>query len=601
MSIPELKESLIRNRATDKVFQRGEQYYHSGAVLKAYSRGNTIQATVEGNEVEPYRVNLQIDKAGIKQANCTCAYSSEGWCEHIVATALLCLRQPETIEERPSLEQLLDQLNFLQTQGLIQELVAMQPELIDDIDDIVSQISQPTLQPVTKAKKAKRQTSVDPQPYRSQVQSLMGNALHYWEEGWDSDPIAEELPDIVEQAKAFIEQGDGNSALVILEAITQACAEDWDEIVEYGGDSDYLMSLLDPMWAEAILSAEFQPGEEVDLQVNLENWQDRLGGTFDLSSAALRQGWDDLVLQGESIDSWQDNPPDEPEQLTRIRLCILERQQRYEEYLNLARAEAILPEYLTMLIRLGQIQEVMAQKNRLTCTEQALEVAQALREKEAIPEALEIAQYGLTLPESIPSYYLNMPNLSQYQPLGIHRYQLADWTSNLAEGLGEQKAALAARIEAFKARPSFPDYQKVNHLAGENWLTLQGDLLEYLRQCDSWIAQDAQVNIFLHEDLIDDAIAVLGSYGSHSLEHRVMDAAISYRPEWVIEKALHHAESIMNRGKAKAYDEAVEWLRKARAAYLQSGKQSEWSSYRTQLMKTHARKYKLMGLLKPLN
>lgn len=30
------------------------------------------------------------------------------------------------------------------------------------------------------------------------------------------------------------------------------------------------MSLLDPIWAEAILSVEFQAREEVDLQINLE-------------------------------------------------------------------------------------------------------------------------------------------------------------------------------------------------------------------------------------------------------------------------------------------------------------------------------------------
>ncbi|MEQ8385490.1 MAG: SWIM zinc finger family protein [Coleofasciculus sp. A1-SPW-01] len=600
MSIPELLETHYRDRTTPKVFQRGEQYYHSGAVVSCCSRGNTIQATVEGNEVEPYRVNLQFDRAGIKQANCTCAYTFEGWCKHIVATALLCLHQPETIQERPSLEQLLDQLNLVQTQGLIQKLVAKQPELIDDIDNIVTQITQPIPQaPI----RAKRQTSVNPQPYRSQVKSLMRNALRYWEEGYEDNPIEEELPDILAQAQAFSEQGDGNNALVILEAITQACTEDWDDLVEYGGDSDYLMSLLDPVWAEAILSAEFQPGEEVDLQINLEDWQDRLGATFNLASAALRQGWDDLALQavlrGESTDLWEDNRPDDADQLTRIRLSILERQQRQEEYLNLARAEAIEPEYLTMLTRLGRVDEVMAQKNQLTCVEQALEVAKALREQDAIPEALLIAQHGLTLPESMPSHSY-WATLSQYKPLGIHRYQLADWTSNLAEGLGEQKAALSARIEAFKAQPSFKDYQSVQHLAGENWLTVQGDLLEHLRQCDSWSTQEAQVDIFLHEKLIDDAIAALGRYCRDPLIHRVMDVAIFHRPEWVIEQARHHAEDIINQGKAKAYDAAVEWLQKARAAYFQLGQQSEWNDYRTQLMTTHARKYKLMGLLKTI-
>ncbi len=80
--------------------------------------------------------------------------------------------------------------------------------------------------------------------------------------------------------------------------------------------------------------------------------------------------------------------------------------------------------------------------------------------------------------------------------------------------------------------------------------------------------------------------------------HRVMEAAIFKHPDWVIENAKRRAESIMDAKKAKYYDHAAQWLQKAKAAYCQAGKQGEWSAYRTQLMQIHARKYKLMGLLK---
>ncbi|GAB4203300.1 MAG: hypothetical protein Fur006_57520 [Coleofasciculaceae cyanobacterium] len=496
------------------------------------------------------------------------------------------------------MEQLLDRLDWVQTQRLVQELVAQEPELIDRIDRFVTHITQPTPQSVPKIK---RHTTVDPQPYRHQVKRLMRDALNYWEEGWEDDPIENELPDILAQAEAFTEQGDGNNALVILDAITQACAEDWDEIADYGGDGERLISLLDPVWAEAILCAEFQLGKEVDLQVNLEEWQDCFGGSFDISAAALRQGWDEpalqAVLRGDSTDLWEDDRPDYADELARVRLQILDREERQEEYLNLARAEGQTQEYLMMLTRLGRVAQVMAAQNQLASAEQALVVAQALREQGAVSEALALAQHGLTLPESErrQSYWATM---GQFESFGFRRYQLADWTSDLAEGLGDRSVALATRIEAFKAQPSFKDYQKVQHLAEERWSTLKVDLLNYLRQRDNWTAQEAKVDIFLHEGLIDDAIASLGDYASHHLTHRVMDAAISHRPEWVIEKACYRAEDIVNRGKADAYDEAVEWLRKARAAYLQLGQSTEWQCYRSKLMTTHGRKYKLMGLIK---
>lgn len=75
-----------------------------------------------------------------------------------------------------------------------------------------------------------------------------------------------------------------------------------------------------------------------------------------------------------------------------------------------------------------------------------------------------------------------------------------------------------------------------------------------------------------------------------------MDAAIEINPDWVIRNACRRAESIMDAGKAKYYDEAVEWLKKARDAYVASDKEQEWSDYRTELITIHGRKYKLMGL-----
>ncbi len=77
-----------------------------------------------------------------------------------------------------------------------------------------------------------------------------------------------------------------------------------------------------------------------------------------------------------------------------------------------------------------------------------------------------------------------------------------------------------------------------------------------------------------------------------------MDAAMTQHPDWVIENACRRAESIMNEGKAKYYHNAIEWLGKARAAYLQSGRQDEWKAYRAKLTQQHGRKYKLMGMLK---
>jgi uncharacterized Zn finger protein len=166
----------------------------------------------------------------------------------------------------------------------------------------------------------------------------------------------------------------------------------------------------------------------------------------------------------------------------------------------------------------------------------------------------------------------------------------------LAEPL-ETRIGLTARIMAFKLRPSMGCYQPET-LAGDAWQGLQLDLLQHLRTMDSWSYSEAKVQIFLREGLVDDAISnVTDSYARANLIQVVMDAAIAYQPEWVIATAIRPAEDIMNRGKAESYQEAVNWLAKARAAYRQSGRQNEWQEYRAQLVETHGRKHKLMGLI----
>lgn len=586
MPIPKISDATLRRNANIRSFERGEGYYRAGAVTALTQRGNLIQADVEGTEVQPYQVTLHFDQGGITSVYCTCAYSNEGWCKHIVATLLVCSRQPETIQERPPLERLLDQLDHVQTQRLVQQLVAEQPKLIDAIDRHISLITVPT--PQKQSVKPARRTTLDPSPFRRQVQQILRDVLHGYEEGWEEDPLTDNLLEVIQTAQGFSERGDGNNALVILEAITDACVKDWDDVADYGADNEETATALDEAWTEAILSAELTPEEKVDWRVSLEAWQDEWNVDFSMSLEALRQGWDFLslerVLQGNVTQRgvWGAEPPHFADDLALIRLQILDRQERYQEYLYLAQAEGQTQQYLTMLGRLGRVEEAMgAAKTQLSSMEEAFALAQTLRQQEALPQALEIAQAGLTLP-------------------GNCQYDLATWTSDLAEGLGDRSAGLDARVIAFKAHPSFEDYRKIEELAGDNWSAVKTDLLAYLLTYQGWGTYEAKVDVFLHEGRIDDAITTvtgLSSYES-ALIHRVMDAAINHHPDWVIENARRRAEPIMDEGKADRYDQAVNWLKKARAAYLASGRSTEWSSYRAQLMQTHARKRKLMEMFK---
>jgi uncharacterized Zn finger protein len=583
MSLLNLTEASLCRQATAKSFERGESYYQSGSVVSLTQRGQVLRADVEGNEVHPYCVTLQFDSGGIKTVNCTCEYSFEGWCKHIVATVLTCIRQPEKIETRPTPDQLLAPLDPQQLRRILEKLMGDRPELIDTIDLLIAQQTEPTSAPPQQ-----RQTTVDPAPFRRQVREIIRNGVNAWESGYDDDdPISEEILDLICTAKDFSHQGDGHNALIILETITEAILDNWEDAEDYGADNEEISTELDSAWTEAILSTELTAPEQRDLKGKLEGWQDHLDGDLEMSLEALRQGWDYSplmrVFQGEitELGAWEDESPYYADDLALLRLQILERQDRYEEYLYLAQAEGQAKQYLTMLAQLGRVAEAMTEATtQMGTKEEAFALAKTLREQGALPQALEIAHKGLSLE-------------------GHGAADLATWTSDLAEGLGDRTIALEARIQAFAAQPSLGDYQKAKELAKTEWLTIQPDLLKTLRESKQWGTSQAKVDIFLEEGLIQDAIFTVQGLDFYysDLIHRVMDVAIQAKPEWVIENARVRAEDIINRGKADAYKHAANWLRKMRLAFLAAERQDDWAAYRTHLIQNHGRKYKLMGLL----
>jgi uncharacterized Zn finger protein len=66
MAIPSLSEAIIRQQVTDQSFQRGQDYYCSGAVSALVQRGGAIQAEVEGSQYESYHVTLSFDAGQAK-------------------------------------------------------------------------------------------------------------------------------------------------------------------------------------------------------------------------------------------------------------------------------------------------------------------------------------------------------------------------------------------------------------------------------------------------------------------------------------------------------------------------------------------------------
>lgn len=619
MPVPKINESMIRQNVSDKSFERGKEYVRSQAVRDLFLRDQILQASVAGSTY--YRVSIGFSDRGIQSAKCSCPYDFGGWCKHIVAVLLVGMEQPQ-IEERPSLAKMMDKLDLEQTRKLIHNLATQSPDLVDLID-IQIQLLTSIKENKSKTSKTNKKTSktetqhpeIDRSPFRRQLAYSLQSSLRNYEHSYydEDDPFSDIIYEEIEKTKVFLEAGDSFRAFVMLYSIAEELCNYTEEIENYLGDVSDLIYHLDLEMAEAILLTDFSVKDRQKWVAEIEGTQDVLCAELDFSLAALIQGWDDPYLQ--TVLQGKEKPENinlQPVQISTqsqrkrtsiqkgtnvyvhetdlrplgaIRLRILQAQERFDEYLNLAKDADFFTEYVNMLLQLGQDDEAIAAAENVQDENDAFEIAQKLLEHGFEQQALYIANKGLQLQEQEAKRYRSR--------------ELADWTAELAKRLGESGILLNAKIIAFKLAPSLADYHQIRDLTKYKWNSTKDILLKYLLQLDSFAASEAKINIFLEEELFDEAIAIANtSYCKTYDRLRVMQAVISSNPQWVITKAKALSEDIITRGKSDDYEQAIAWLEQVRNGYRILRQEKEWLNYRNQLVEVNARKRKLMELVK---
>ncbi len=581
--MPDLSETFIQRYCSSESFRRGQGYYGQGAVLSIARRGDVLDAEVAGSDFAPYNVRVAFDEAGITSAACSCPYDWGGWCKHIVAALLVCAHEPETVRELPELRETLSGLSRDQLQDLLLKLAERDPSLAGFIEGELS-LSSSSESPSVNAEAIRRRlrSSIDNPGYMQPYDD-------YWHPGGDLD----EARRVLEGAWDLIRADDGRGALPVLEAITEEYLEsldvdDWEMIGDYGGELVDLFEEVGAAWTEALLSMDLTAEESEDYGAKLDVWWGELkeyvaGEYFGAAFRAVEQGWSYPPL----VRVQEGGLPDEEffeeifdDPLTVARLNVLERRGRYEEYLLLSEAADEPTAHATMLAWLGRSEETVEYAlERLANQEEALAVAGALREQGESEAALRVGEHGLSL--------------------GGHKNRLAGWVRDLAEGLGRGELALEAAVAAFRADPGLAPYLRVQELVGEHWPQRRERLLDHLRRSSSYLPT-GHVEVFLHEELVGDAIAAVEEYPVRPLVAQVADAAVRSHPDWVIEVCRRPAEEIMDEGRSKHYEEAAEWLAKAREAHLAAGREEEWRAYLGELIERHQRKYKLRPMLEEL-
>jgi len=582
----QLTEEIIRGRASDQSYQKGRDYYRSGAIYnsswQSMEGGIMLTAQCEGSSAPSYRLRVELDAGGVRSASCTCPYDWGGDCKHIVALLLMYLHKRDEFSEHKGVVDLLADMEKDSLVALINRLVERNPDLYDEIEIAIPMVN------VGKSKssaKEKPQTQVSEQTYRKQVRRILKQSRYdedYYDD-WHEPAYIGDLEEVLETATKFLEASDAEGALIILRVLLEETVEDYDGEMDYNGDiAGFIQDLGMPM-AEAILSLEMDKKSRRAFQDAIQEIIDDLDETIEESElevilVALEYGWDELPDKESQWEEYDEEDWMLFDQLQQARLNVLKRYGRSNEYLQLAQ-KADPYRYILELLQLGQVDEAIKASKKLKYDDEMLSVAQKLRDAGRLNEAIALGERGL-------------------KKKGNAVYELATWLAPLEESQGRKEMALLAYRAAFDDQPSIELYRRIKRLSGSNWEDLRPALLKKAREM---YYSDILVDIHLEEGEWDAAIKVAekDSFSYHLLE-KVADAVVPHRPDWVIRVAIKQAESLIAQTQSKLYPVAARWLERAKKAYRHKGQAAEWNAYIDNLRAVYAKRPALQRAIENL-
>jgi len=599
MALPKITESMIRTGASPESFHRGEEYYRDGAVSNTAIQGNLLSGECAGTYAPYYRVKVELDEAGIAGTSCTCLYEYGGYCKHIVSLLLAYVHHPKPCAARKAPAELLADLGHDDLTAILTKLIQEQSELYDRIEAMTS---------VPSKSKKKRKKKVDIEVYRRHILSIIHSldGMRMSEAYWHVGGLANQLREIQESAVKFLDADDAETALEILLVLLEEGSRAIEFIDDSNGELGGFVGELGTPLAEAILSVELSQVEQDRLLCRLEKLIDYAGdygmeGNLDIAVQAAKYGWDDLpkkmpphqklahqVDEDEESDDWYDDDDDDWDEddefefrewglsptrgfddLTEVKLNVLDRQGHIEKYLALCKKEERHLRYALKLCDLKQtVEAVKYAKKHLTTAEESLLVARRLRESRLVTESIEIGEHGLKLKGS--------------------KAGLGEWLGPVEETQGRTKQALRAWLAAFGEDPSLETYKTIKRLAGSGWERLRSEVMTKLRKSYD---KGVLAEVYLLEEEWDEAIKVAeGRDVWYTVVETVDDGVMQHCPEWVVKISLKHADRLMSEAKSKNYPIAAAWLKRVKHAYKVLGKTDNWKKYLVEIKEKYRRR-----------
>ena len=128
-TIRSIGKDEIRERVGERSFERGMQYFRSGAIFDTRLQGATLKARCHGSQGGPYRLEVTLNAEGVAHAHCSCPVGGGGYCKHTAALLLTWLERPDQFAEREEPDAALERRSKAELIALVKQMLRQEPEL----------------------------------------------------------------------------------------------------------------------------------------------------------------------------------------------------------------------------------------------------------------------------------------------------------------------------------------------------------------------------------------------------------------------------------------------------------------------------------------
>jgi uncharacterized Zn finger protein len=547
---PKITEAKICKLATAQSFDRGQQYYHGGAITNPTRQDNRIWADCYGSEL--YQVSATLTASNVADLRCSCPYDWGGACKHIVALLLTYAHQSEDFHLIPPLRELLVNHSRDNLITLIEQVLQQYPDLLTSLE-IAAEVSAP--EPAGKA--------IATSAYRRQIQRAL--------RGDDMDAIAKSLKPALTTAEQLYTAGDRFNAGRFYQVLLAEITDSYDgelQSVDYDGDiacfsQDAAEGLKNCLADSAIDTATRQDWLNTLLDGFLEDVQ--LGG-MDFAFGAS-----EAIIELATDDEWAVLEERIRREISRLKsrwskdhlaTLIAERLQHLGQ--DAASDEVLLElgsseQQIFVLLKQGNydIAISLAKRHFQSYPGLVIQFADALL---AAGEAEKALQY-----------------MSEEANSNAH-HSADEWLAKYHREQGNPKAALKLEEANFLKYPLLRNYQGIQELAEPmgSWPKVRSRLLKQLKQDNHW---NLLTEIAIYEQDGAQALKLLKKLPVYQQAPFKLEIAQISEPKVAIalyEELVHSAIELKNRS---AYQKAVWHLQSIQKLQKLSKTSKDWKQY----------------------